>query len=208
MCLPYNIPASPRTWSLKWRPRCDPASSPAPPRKGDLLNRVTRKKRIAVDFRSPERLSDNRTLSSGSKSQETRRRTMKYICFGYYDKDKFDGMAEGERNGMFDTCLEYDDHLRANGHWVGGEALQPAETALTLSWKNGKVATTDGPYAETKEHLGGILVLEARDMNHAIQLMSQHPAVKYGTIFEIRPTGDMSEIMKASEQRRRKLTAR
>jgi hypothetical protein len=77
-----------------------------------------------------------------------------------------------------------------------------------LYWKNGKVASTDGPYAETKEQLGGILVLEARDMNHAIQLMSQHPAVKYGSIFEIRPTGDMSEIMKASEQRRHKLTAR
>ena len=109
---------------------------------------------------------------------------------------------------MFDECFEYDDHLRANGHFSGGEALQPRETALTLYWKNGKVATTDGPYAETKEQLGGILVLEARDMNHAIQLMSQHPAVKYGSIFEIRPTGDMSEIMKASEQRRRKLTPR
>src|SRR5262249_17536073 len=92
-----------------------------------------------------------------------RRRTMKYIWLGYYDKGKFDGMTESERNAMFDTCLEYDDHLRANGHWGGGEALQPAETALTVYWKNGKVATTDGPYAETKEHLGGILVLEARD---------------------------------------------
>ena len=108
---------------------------------------------------------------------------MKYICLGYYDKDKFDGMTEGERNAMFDTCFEYDDHLRANGHWAGGEALQPAETALTLSWKNGKVATTDGPYAETKEQLGGILVLEARDMNHAVQLIAQHPALKYGNIF-------------------------
>jgi hypothetical protein len=77
-----------------------------------------------------------------------------------------------------------------------------------LYWRNGKVATTDGPYTETKEQLGGILVLEARDMNHAIQLMSQHPAVKYGSIFEIRPTGDMSEIIQKSEQRRRKLTAR
>jgi hypothetical protein len=63
--------------------------------------------------------------------------------------------------------LTYDDHLRANGHWVGGKLLQPAETALTLYWKNGKVATTDGPYAETKEQLGGILVLEARDIRPA-----------------------------------------
>ena len=109
---------------------------------------------------------------------------------------------------MFDICFEYDDHLRANGHWAGGEALQSHETALTLYWKNGKVATTDGPYAETKEQLGGILVLEARDMNHAVQLMAQHPALTYGNIFEIRPAGDMNEIMKASELRRRKNTAR
>ncbi len=132
---------------------------------------------------------------------------MKYICLGYYDKDKFDAMTEGERNAMFDACFEYDDYLRANGHSVGGEALQPREAALTLSWKNGKVATTDGPYAETKEQLGGIGVLEARDMNHAVQLMSQHPALKYGTLWEIRPVGDMSEIMKASEQRRSQKTA-
>jgi len=131
---------------------------------------------------------------------------MKYICLGYYDKNKFDAMPESERNSMFDQCFDYDDYLRANGHWAGGEALQPADTALTVYWKNGKVATTDGPYAETKEQLGGILVLEARDINHAQQLMAQHPALKFGSIFEIRPAGDMSEIMKASEQRRREDT--
>jgi hypothetical protein len=132
---------------------------------------------------------------------------MKYICFGYYDKRKFDGMTESERNAMFDACFEYDDHLRASGHWAGGEALQGTETALTLSGKNGKVVTTDGPYAETKEQLGGILVLEARDMNHAVQLIGQHPALAFGNIFEIRPVGDMSEIMRASEQRRSQNTA-
>jgi hypothetical protein len=132
---------------------------------------------------------------------------MKYICLGYYDKSKFDGMTEDERNAMVDACFEYDDHLRANGHSAGGEALQPPETALTLCWKNGKVATTDGPYAETKEQLGGIGVLEARDMNHAIQLMAQHPSLTYGNIWEIRPVADMNEIMKASEQRRRRVTA-
>jgi hypothetical protein len=139
--------------------------------------------------------------------QQHKERPMKYICLGYYDPARHAAMTEQEREAMFDECFEYDDHLCANGHFVGGEALQPSETALTLYWKNGKVATTDGPYAETKEQLGGILVLEARDMNHAIQLMSQHPAVKYGTIFEIRPTGDMTEITNASEQRRRKFIA-
>jgi hypothetical protein len=133
---------------------------------------------------------------------------MKYVCLGYYDKGKIDGMTEAERNAMFDTCFEYDDYLRASGHSVAGEALQGPETALTVYWKNGKVATTDGPYVETKEQLGGIGVLEARDMNHAVQLISQHPVLTYGCIFEIRPAGDMNELMKASEERRRQNTAR
>ena len=93
---------------------------------------------------------------------------MKYICLGYYDKGKFDGMTESERNAMFDTCFEYDDHLRASGHWAGGEALQGRETALTLYSKNGKVATTDGPYTETKEHMGGFWILEAANMAEAL----------------------------------------
>jgi hypothetical protein len=133
---------------------------------------------------------------------------MKYICLGYYDPGKHASMTEDQRHAMFDESFEYDDHLRANGHFDAGEGLQPPDTALTLYWKNGRVATTDGPYAETKEQLGGILVLEARDMNHAIQLMSQHPSLKYGSVFEIRPVADMSEIKKASEQRRRKRAAR
>src|SRR3984893_16476040 len=133
---------------------------------------------------------------------------MKYICLGYIEPNKFENLSENDRNAMVDECFTYDDVLRKNGHFAGGEALQGAQTATTLRWKNGKVAVTDGPYVETKEQLGGILLLEARDLNHAIQLISQHPAVRYGTPFEIRPAGDMNEIMKASEQRRRKDTPR
>jgi len=132
---------------------------------------------------------------------------MKYICLGYIEPGTFEGMTEDERNAIFDECFEYNDHLRANGHLVAEIPLQPPETALTLYWKNGKVATTDGPYAETKEQLGGILILEARDLNHAIQLISQHPGMKCGTI-EIRPVVDLSEIIKESEQRRPKDTSR
>ena len=128
---------------------------------------------------------------------------MKYIVLGYHDPGKFEAMAKGERDAMIDTCFGYDDHLRANGHWAGGEALQPPTTALTLSWKNGKVAMTDGPYAETKEQLGGILVLEARDMNHAVQLMAQHPGLKYGSTFEVRPAADLNDMLKASAERRK-----
>jgi hypothetical protein len=132
---------------------------------------------------------------------------MKYVCFGYYDRSKFEGMTAAEQEAMFDTCLDYDDHLRASGHWAGGEALQPAETALTLYWKNGKIETAGGPYAETREQLGGFLVLEARDMNHAVQLIGRHPALAYGNTFEIRPAAEMGEIVKASEQRRKRNTA-
>lgn len=133
---------------------------------------------------------------------------MKFICLGYYDQASHEAMTEGELHAMVDTCFDYDDRLRANGHFASGEALQPAQTAVTLSSKNGKVVTMDGPYAETKEQVGGILVLEARDMNHAVQLMSQHPSLKYGSIFEIRPAADLNEMIKASEQRRRQGTAR
>ena len=132
---------------------------------------------------------------------------MKYICLGYLKPRKFENMPESERNTVLDECFSYNDQLRKNGHLVAEEPLQPPNTAVTVGWKDGKVAVTDGPYAETKEQLGGILVLEARDLNHAIQLISQHPGVKSGP-FEIRPAADLNEIMKESEQRRREDTAR
>ncbi len=128
---------------------------------------------------------------------------MKYICLGYYDEKQFEGLSETERNTMFDDCFDYDDLLRKNGHFVGGEALESARNATTLRWNNGKVSITDGPYAETKEQVGGILFLEARDLNHAIQLISKHPGVKIGP-FEIRPVADLSEMIRQSEQRRSK----
>jgi hypothetical protein len=132
---------------------------------------------------------------------------MKYICLGYLEPGKFEGMTEDERHAVFDECFEYNDRLRANGHAATEVPLQPPETAVTLYWKNGKVATTDGPYTETKEQLAGLLILEARDLNHAIQLISQHPGMKLGTN-EIRPVADLSEIKKESERRRRKDTSR
>jgi hypothetical protein len=128
---------------------------------------------------------------------------MKYICLGYIEPNKFESMSESERHAMLDECFSYDDILRKNGHFAGGEALQPPNTAATLRWKNGKAAVTDGPYAETKEQIGGILILEAKDLNHAIQLMSKHPGVKAGP-FEIRPVADLSGMIRESEQRRAK----
>lgn len=128
---------------------------------------------------------------------------MKYVCLGYIEPGKFENMPERERNAMVDECFTYDDVLRKNGHFAGGEGLQPPNNAVTLRFRNGKVSVTDGPYAETKEQLGGILILEANDLNHAIQLMSKHPGVRAG-LFEIRPAADLTGMIRDSELRRGK----
>jgi len=129
---------------------------------------------------------------------------MKFVCLGYFDEKKWETMSESERSSFVDNCFAYDDVLRKNGHFISGEALQSARNAAILRFQKGKVMVTDGPYAETKEQLGGFFLLEAKDMNHAIQLMSQHPGVKSGQSgpFEIRPVEDMTEVVRASEQRR------
>ena len=111
---------------------------------------------------------------------------MKFVCLGFMDEAKFAAIPQEVAERMMEECLAYDDVLRKGGHFLGGEALDLARNAVTLRMKDGKVEATDGPYAETKEMLGGILLLEARDMKHAIALMSKHPGVKIGP-FEIRP---------------------
>jgi len=126
---------------------------------------------------------------------------MKFVCLGYIEPGKFENMSEAERNAMVDECLAYDDVLRKSGHFAGGEGLQGPGAAATLRWEKGKVVVTDGPYAETKEQIGGILILEAQDIHHAVELMSKHPGVKAGP-FEIRPAADMSGMVDESETRR------
>jgi hypothetical protein len=131
---------------------------------------------------------------------------MKFICLGYIAENKLQSMSEAERNAMMDECFTYDDLLREKGHFAGGEALQGPRSAVTLHWKDGQAVVTDGPYAETKEQLGGILVLEANDLNHAIQLMSRHPGVKAGP-FEIRPAADLTIMVTESSHRRQSRSA-
>src|SRR5262245_37865779 len=117
---------------------------------------------------------------------------MKYVCLGFLDETKLDEIPQEDAQRMFEECFAYDDELRRGGHFLGGEALDSARNAVTLRMKNGEVDVTDGPFVETKETLGGILLLEARDLNHAIALMSKHPAVSvFGmTTFEIRPANE------------------
>lgn len=114
---------------------------------------------------------------------------MKYVCLGFIDESAFAQIPQEEAQRMMEECFAYDDILRKGGHFLGGEALDTARNAVTLRTKNGKVEVTDGPFAETKETLGGILLLEARDLNHAIALILKHPGVRIGP-FEIRPADE------------------
>lgn len=126
---------------------------------------------------------------------------MKYICFGYLDVPQWLKLSQAEQNAMVDACFAYDETLKRDGHWVGGEGLQGPDTAAMVRYQDGKVSVTDGPYAETKELLGGLLILEARDLNHAIHLISNHPGVKMGP-WEVRPAADLSQMIRDSEARR------
>jgi hypothetical protein len=114
---------------------------------------------------------------------------MKFICLGYADPSKLEKMSKEELSTGMEECFAYDDVLRRGGHFLGGEALQFANSGVTLRIRDGKVDVKDGPYAETKEQLGGILILEAKDLNQAIALMSKHPGVRFGP-FEIRPADE------------------
>ena len=111
-------------------------------------------------------------------------------------------MTEAERNAFLDSCFAYDEVLRAKGHFLIGEGLESPRTATTVRVKNGKPFVTDGPFMETKEQLGGVFILEARDLDEAIQLISNHPGIAAAG-FEIRPIADMSAALLASEKRRR-----
>ncbi len=114
---------------------------------------------------------------------------MKFICFGYLDQGRWAGHSESEREALVQACTAYDLELRRKGHFAGGFALQAADSATTVRWRDGKPILTDGPFAETKELLGGILVLEAADRDEAIRLMKRHPGVRMGG-FEVRPVDE------------------
>jgi hypothetical protein len=115
---------------------------------------------------------------------------MKYLCLGYHDERVWAELPEAERNSLVEASLAYEDELRERGHVVDTAALQSANLAATLRFAHGQMSITDGPFAETKEQLGGIMILEANDLNHAIQLMSQIPCMRVGGSLEIRPLNE------------------
>ena len=116
---------------------------------------------------------------------------MKYLCLIYSDENKMAALPESERKAMMSEYLAFTDSIKRSGHLVAGERLQRTPTAVTLRSRNGKMSTTDGPFAETKEQLGGFYLIEARDLNDAIQVASRIPGTRVGSI-EVRPVWELN----------------
>jgi hypothetical protein len=115
---------------------------------------------------------------------------MKYLCLAYEAEATFRAMPESEWNALREETLEYVDVLRKSGHLIQTNALQSVRTAATLRVRQGKLWVTDGPFAETKEQLGGFFLIEARDLNEAIQVASKWPGARFGSI-EVRPVEEL-----------------
>jgi len=117
---------------------------------------------------------------------------MKYLCLVYLEEKKLDAMSKSELDALIGESLAYDEVLRKSGHYLVSEALQPVETATTVRIRNGKASITDGPFAETKEQLGGFILIKARDLNEAIQVASKIPPVRLGSV-EVRPIWELNQ---------------
>ena len=119
---------------------------------------------------------------------------MKYLCLIYLDEEAMNALPPSEWNALIRECIAYSDQLQASHYYLAGDALESVHTATTVRWRNGKLSATDGPFAETKEQLAGYCLLEARDLNEAIQLASKLPPARYGGV-EVRPVREMEETL-------------
>lgn len=111
---------------------------------------------------------------------------MKYLCMAYEEESKLDALSQSEWTALRAETLNYVNELKNGGYLITAEPLQSVRTAATVRVRNGKISITDGPFAETKETLGGFFLIEARDMNEAIQVASKWPSARLGSI-EVRP---------------------
>jgi hypothetical protein len=117
---------------------------------------------------------------------------MKYLCLIYENEKSWETMPPAQSEAIMNEYFTFSGDIRNNGKYVAGEALQPTATATTVRVRNGKVSTTDGPFAETKEQLGGFYLIEAKDLNDAIQVAAKIPSARLGAI-EVRPVVDFSK---------------
>lgn len=105
---------------------------------------------------------------------------MKYLCLIYEDEKLWQSMPKGDAEKVYGEYFTFTDGIKRSGHYIGGNPLQPTNTATTVRVRNGKVSTTDGPFAETKEVVAGVYVLEARDLDHALELAAMTPVIDGG----------------------------
>jgi len=121
---------------------------------------------------------------------------MKYLCLVYLDEKRLDELPD-------EDCVAYDSAIRKNGHCIASEALESVQTATTVRVRDDRVSITDGPFAETKEQLAGFYMIEARDLDEAIQLASKIPPARVGSI-EVRPIRPIRETVAAAQQHKMK----
>jgi hypothetical protein len=124
---------------------------------------------------------------------------MKYLCLVYLDEKRLHELPD-------EDCVAYDTSIRKSGHCIASEALQSVETATTVRVRNGRTAVTDGPFAETKEQLAGFYMIEAKDLNEAIQIASKIPPARIGCI-EVRPVRPIRETVAGKTAARRQTPA-
>lgn len=111
---------------------------------------------------------------------------MKYMCLVYHEEAKLEALSQAQMDGLVGACCDWVEDLEKSGHHVFSAGLQSVRSATTVRHRNGKLSLTDGPFAETKEFLGGFTLIEARDLNEAIQIASNFPAARLGSM-EVRP---------------------
>src|SRR4051812_16402426 len=114
---------------------------------------------------------------------------MKYLCLLYADESAWPTFSKAEQDKWMGVMHDYADQLKKSGHFVQTMALQPTSSATTVRVRNNKTSATDGPYVETKEQLGGLYLIEAKDLNEAIDVASRNPAATWGAI-EVRPLNE------------------
>jgi hypothetical protein len=115
---------------------------------------------------------------------------MKFLFLIYHDEKTLDTLPDREMQGLVDSALDYSEKIRQSGHYIVSNALQRARTARTVRVRGGKATTTDGPFAETKEQLGGFFLIEAKDIDEACEVAARFPPARIGTI-EVRPVQEL-----------------
>ena len=111
---------------------------------------------------------------------------MKYLLLIYENEAQWAGVSQAEQGKIFEEYMVYTNDIKKKGHYIGGQALQPVSTATTVKVKDGKTLATDGPFAETREQLGGYYLVEAKDLDEAIAMAARIPDSRMGSI-EVRP---------------------